>query len=106
MLRRTVGNRNLSEKEILELLQNLSETDSVSDEKSDFSQDKYIPDDESEPASAGKCSFFTETVQNDFSSESENEENSLINIDSRYASNTRGRRRLRLLNFTTRLNTV
>ncbi|GBL74813.1 hypothetical protein AVEN_243665-1 [Araneus ventricosus] len=65
----------LWEKEILQMFYNLFETDS-SDEKSDLSQDAYIPDNESEPTSPDEC--FTEIAQNDFSSEFENEEDSSI----------------------------
>ncbi|GBN01012.1 hypothetical protein AVEN_260951-1 [Araneus ventricosus] len=49
--RRTIGKRMLTEKEILQMLQNVSETDSGTNEKYDLSQDVYIPDDENEPPS-------------------------------------------------------
>ncbi|GBN89543.1 hypothetical protein AVEN_164354-1 [Araneus ventricosus] len=68
-------------KEILQVLQKLSVPNSFSDEKS---LDEYIPDNESEPALSDECSFVTETAQNDFSPVSENEEDSLMNLDSRH----------------------
>ncbi|GBM34200.1 hypothetical protein AVEN_175277-1 [Araneus ventricosus] len=54
MSRRTSSKRMLSEKEILQMLHNLSETDSGSEEKSDLSQDAYDPGNESEPNSSDK----------------------------------------------------
>ncbi|GBN28293.1 hypothetical protein AVEN_229485-1 [Araneus ventricosus] len=52
----------LSEIEILQILHNLPETDSGSDEKYDLSQHAYIPGNESEPTSLDEC--FTEIAQN------------------------------------------
>ncbi|GBM53653.1 hypothetical protein AVEN_74900-1, partial [Araneus ventricosus] len=72
-----------SEKEILQMLHNLSTfffENNSSDEKSDLSQNAYIPGNESEPTSSDEC--FTEIPQNDFSSEFENEENSSIHNSS------------------------
>lgn len=80
MSQRTVGKRNLTREEALEMLQTLSETESGSDENANFSEDEYFPDNESEPYSADECNF---------SSESENENNYLINIDSGHASTSR-----------------
>ncbi|GBM85154.1 hypothetical protein AVEN_183193-1 [Araneus ventricosus] len=71
--------RMLTEKEILQMLHNLSETDS-SDEKSDLSQDAYVPCNEIESTSLDEC--FAEITRNDFSKKFQNEENSSINIDS------------------------
>ncbi|GBM36065.1 hypothetical protein AVEN_221232-1 [Araneus ventricosus] len=82
MLRRTICKRMLSGKDILQMLHNLSETNS-SDEKSDLSRDACIPGNASEPTSSDEC--FTEIAQNDFSSEFQKEENSSINIDSQHS---------------------
>ncbi|GBM79159.1 hypothetical protein AVEN_86238-1 [Araneus ventricosus] len=74
----------LSDKEILQIFQN-----SGSEEKSELSQDAYIPSNRNEPISSD--GYFTEIAQNNFSFESENEENLSINIDSHHAI-TSGRR--------------
>ncbi|GBN35706.1 hypothetical protein AVEN_225437-1 [Araneus ventricosus] len=62
MSRGAIGNIMFSGIEILQILQNLFETDSGSYEKSDLSQDAYIPGIESEPTSSDEC--FTEIAQN------------------------------------------
>ncbi|GBM42557.1 hypothetical protein AVEN_236566-1 [Araneus ventricosus] len=69
MPRRTICKRMLFEKEMLQMLYNLSEIDSGFVEKSGLSQDAYIPGNESEPTSSDEC--FTENAQDDFSSENE-----------------------------------
>ncbi|GBN48411.1 hypothetical protein AVEN_59770-1 [Araneus ventricosus] len=65
--------RMLSEREILQMLHNLSETNSGSDVKSDSSQDAHIPGNESEPTSSDRC--FTEIAQSIVSSEFRIEQN-------------------------------
>ncbi|GBM48282.1 hypothetical protein AVEN_98031-1 [Araneus ventricosus] len=57
----------------LPVSQNLSETHSGSDEKSDLFQDEYISDDERELASRNDCSSLMEITQRELTSESENE---------------------------------
>ncbi|GBL74842.1 hypothetical protein AVEN_243691-1 [Araneus ventricosus] len=67
------------EKEIPQMFHN-----SGSEEKYDLSQNVYIPRNKREPASSDGC--FSEIAQNNFSSESENEEDLSINIDSKHAN--------------------
>ena len=89
----TVGKKNLSEDEFLEILQSFSDTGS--DRNSDLSQDEYISEDESEHFSADKSSFFSKTGKKDFSSESKNEEIFLINRLSNDANSSSARNKKR-----------
>ncbi|GFS83417.1 hypothetical protein NPIL_583151 [Nephila pilipes] len=72
--RRTVVKRNLPRTEIFQLLQNISQTDFDSDEKTDLSDEEYIPEARMESTSANECSLFTQSAQNAYYSESKNEE--------------------------------
>ncbi|GBN13731.1 hypothetical protein AVEN_226953-1 [Araneus ventricosus] len=80
---RTIGKK-CYPKKILQMLHH-----SGSEEKNYLSQDVYIPSDERESTSSYGC--FTEIAQNNLSSESENKENSSMNIDSQHANTSRKR---------------
>ncbi|GFT00851.1 hypothetical protein NPIL_259501 [Nephila pilipes] len=95
MLRRAVGKINLSEREIFQLPQNIPETDSGLDEKSDLSNKEYIPEDGKESTSADERSLSTQSTQKDYSCDSENEEVSFINTDSQQVSTALGRNQIR-----------
>ncbi|GFT28872.1 hypothetical protein NPIL_494601 [Nephila pilipes] len=90
MSRRTIDKINLSEKGIFQLYQEISESDSDSDGKSDFTDEDYIPEDGNASTSGDECSLITRSAQNYYSCESENEV-SIIITDSQLASTSRGR---------------
>ncbi len=71
-------------------MQTLSETDSGSNDF-DLSQDEYILGSGSGQSSVDDSSFFNKIAEKNNSSESEDEENVLINIDSNPGSTSRKR---------------